>query len=77
MPVRTPTAEAMRSEPTRPCPSPAGFEQLCRLDARFEAYSKVLFGSGSLATDREAQNAEQNEKLDTALNGFLRLVTGG
>ena len=44
-------------------PPPAGFAELCRLNGRFEAFSKSLFSQAGLDIDRELQAKEFNEKL--------------
>ena len=55
---------------------PAGYEQLCRLDPRFQSFRKTLFGQAALAVDRDQQTAEANAKLDAAIAAFCKLLSG-
>ncbi len=54
----------------------AGFEQLCRLDARFQPFAQTLFGQANLAYLREQQTAEVNAKLDASVLAFCQLLSG-
>lgn len=54
----------------------AGFEQLCRLDVRFQPFGATLFGQASLGYVREQQTAEVNAKLDASLLAFCQLLSG-
>lgn len=53
-----------------------GFEELCRLDARFLPYEQTLFSEQSQDEDRTQMTAAENAELDKALEAFLRLVGG-
>ncbi len=55
--------------------TPAGLDQLCALDGRFQAYRRTLFGQASLALDRDAATADVNAKLDAAIAGFCTLLS--
>jgi U3 small nucleolar RNA-associated protein 10 len=57
------------------CPAPAGLDQLCTLDGRFQAYRRTLFGQASQALDRDASTQEVNSKLDAAIAGFCTLLS--
>lgn len=57
-------------------PPLAGFEQLCRLDARFQPFASTLFSQANLGYVREQQTAEQNAKLDASVLAFCRLLSG-
>ena len=52
----------------------AGFEQLCRLDPRFQGYRKTLFGQANQTMERDQQTAEVNAKLDASIASFCRLL---
>jgi U3 small nucleolar RNA-associated protein 10 len=54
----------------------AGFTELCRSDGRFEAYQKPLFSRGASETNRELQDKAFNDRLNVAIEGFLRLLSG-
>lgn len=54
--------------------SVVGFEQLCRLDARFQAYAKSLYSQGTIALDRTQLTAEDNANLDNTITAFCRLL---
>ncbi|KAL1842736.1 hypothetical protein VTJ49DRAFT_4374 [Mycothermus thermophilus] len=51
-----------------------GFEELCRLDARFVVFSTTLFSEQSQETDRVQLNTEENAALDKRITSFLHLV---
>ncbi|GAB4814939.1 hypothetical protein N2152v2_001985 [Parachlorella kessleri] len=53
-----------------------GFEQLCRLDARFQPFGRTLFSQASLGYMREQQTAEVNAKLDALVLAFCKLLSG-
>ncbi|KKY39373.1 putative u3 small nucleolar rna-associated protein 10 [Diaporthe ampelina] len=53
-----------------------GFEELCRLDARFLPYEQTLFSEQSQEEDRTQMTAAENNELDKATEAFLRLVGG-
>lgn len=53
-----------------------GFTELCRLDGRFEAYSRTLFSRNASEVNRELLDKDANLKLDASLNGYLRLLSG-
>jgi hypothetical protein len=57
------------------CPSPAGFEQLCRLDPQFKPYGEVLLSRSALSVNRDHMTAADNAKLDATLHDFLGLLT--
>ena len=46
------------------------------MDARFEVFQKPLFSRGASETNRELQDKAFNDRLNGALEGFLRLVSG-
>ena len=54
----------------------AGFEQLCRLDARFQPFGQTLFSQASLGYVREQQTVEVNAKLDASVLAFCQLLSG-
>ncbi|KAL2271623.1 hypothetical protein VTJ83DRAFT_994 [Remersonia thermophila] len=51
-----------------------GFEELCRLDARFAVFGATLFSEQSQETDRVQLNAKENAALDKRIVSFLHLV---
>lgn len=53
-----------------------GFEDLCRLDARFEQYASTLFSEQSQDEDRTQMTAAENAELDRRVDAFLRLIGG-
>jgi U3 small nucleolar RNA-associated protein 10 len=53
-----------------------GFEELCRLDARFLPYEQTLFSEQSQDEDRTQMTAAENAELDKTTEAFLRLVGG-
>lgn len=59
----------------RPAPRTAGFEQLCRLDARFEPFGRTLFAQSSLGLERDQQPAEANARLDASIDAFCCLLS--
>ena len=46
------------------------------MDGRFEAYQKPLFSRGASETNRELQDVAFNDRLNVAIEGFLRLLSG-
>ena len=53
-----------------------GFDELCRLDARFAPFAATLFSEQSRDEDRDQMTAAENAKLDKRIDLFLRLVGG-
>lgn len=53
-----------------------GFEELCMLDPKFNAFAQNLFSEQSKDEDRTQMSAAQNEELDTVIKSFLALVGG-
>ena len=51
-----------------------GFEELCRLDARFIPFSKTLFSEQSQEEDRTQMNEAENAELDRKVASFLLLA---
>jgi U3 small nucleolar RNA-associated protein 10 len=51
-----------------------GFEELCRLDARFAAFGKTIFSEQSQNEDRSQMTADENAELDRTIESFLRLA---
>ncbi|KAK0646693.1 hypothetical protein B0T16DRAFT_330328 [Cercophora newfieldiana] len=51
-----------------------GFEELCRLDARFSHYGATLFSEQSQEADRTQMSADDNAALDKRIEAFLHLV---
>lgn len=52
-----------------------GLEELARADRRFEAYRKTIFSEETLKLDREMQSRELNEKLNSSIATFLRILS--
>lgn len=52
-----------------------GLEELAGTDRRFEAYRKTLFSQETLKLDRELQSRELNEKLNSSISTFLRILS--
>ena len=52
-----------------------GFDQLCRVDPRFQAYRKTLFSQSTQTLDRDQQTPEINSKLDASIAGFCALLS--
>lgn len=50
-----------------------GFEELCRLDARFTVFAHNIFGEQSKYEDRNQMTVLQNNQLDVVLEEFLAL----
>ena len=65
----------IRRSRSRPIPF-AGFNELTRLDGRFEQYSKSLFSRAGSEQNRELMDREANAKLDQQIEGYLRLLSG-
>ncbi|KAL8656885.1 MAG: hypothetical protein Q9226_002479 [Calogaya cf. arnoldii] len=53
-----------------------GYQVICRLDQRFEAFAGNLFSDQSKQEDRTQMTAAQNKSLDNVLEDFMSLVTG-
>lgn len=51
-----------------------GFQELCRLDARFTQFERTIFSPHSKTEDRRQMTPAQNKELDVALESFLALV---
>jgi U3 small nucleolar RNA-associated protein 10 len=51
-----------------------GYQDLCRLDARFDSFQRSLFSPQSKDQDRTQMTAEENVALDAVLEAFLGLV---
>lgn len=51
-----------------------GYNDLCRLDARFDDFERNLFSSQSRNQDRTQMTADENAALDAVLEVFLGLV---
>lgn len=51
-----------------------GFEELCRLDARFSCFVHTLFSEQSKYKDRNQLTELQNSQLNVILEDFLALV---
>ncbi|KAK8083591.1 snoRNA-binding rRNA-processing protein UTP10 [Apiospora saccharicola] len=52
------------------------YDELCRIDGRFLAYSNTLFSEQSRDEDRTQMTTEENAELDSKIDSFLRLVGG-
>lgn len=52
-----------------------GFDQLCRIDPRFQSYRKTLFSQSTQTLDRDQQTAEIIAKLDASIAGFCHLLS--
>ena len=53
-----------------------GFEDLCRLDARFLGFAKTIFSEQSKSQDRTQMTSAQNKELEFVLEDFILLVSG-
>lgn len=53
-----------------------GFQELCKLDARFIGFANNIFSEQSKQEDRTQMTVTQNEQLDTVLEDFMGLVGG-
>jgi U3 small nucleolar RNA-associated protein 10 len=51
-----------------------GYQDLCRLDARFDNFQRSLFSPQSKNQDRTQMTADENAALDAVLEAFLGLV---
>jgi U3 small nucleolar RNA-associated protein 10 len=51
-----------------------GYQDLCRLDARFDNFQRNLFSPQSKNQDRAQMTADENAALDAVLEAFLGLV---
>lgn len=54
---------------------PLGLYDLCRVDPRFQSFSKSLFNRALLSVDRDQQTAEDNKQLDETIEHFLLLLS--
>jgi len=54
---------------------PAGLDQLCALDSRFHAYRRTLFAAAMAGGDRDANTADLNQQLDSAISGFCAVLS--
>jgi len=52
-----------------------GFEELCKLDARFTVFAANLFSEQSKTEERGQMTPLENSNLDTVLERFLVLVS--
>jgi U3 small nucleolar RNA-associated protein 10 len=52
-----------------------GFQELCKLDARFIGFANNIFSEQSKQEDRTQMTVTQNEQLDTALEEFIGLIS--
>lgn len=52
-----------------------GFQELCKLDARFISFANNIFSEQSKQEDRTQMTITQNEQLDTALEEFIGLIS--
>jgi U3 small nucleolar RNA-associated protein 10 len=53
-----------------------GFEELCSLDVRFNAFAQSIFSEQSKSEERGLMTADENKELDSVLENFLVLVSG-
>jgi len=53
-----------------------GFQDLCKIDARFLEYRRNLFSQQSKTQERDQMTAEQNATLDTVIEACLGLLGG-
>lgn len=51
-----------------------GFEDLCRLDARFSGFARTIFSEQSRSQDRTQMTSAQNSELDIVLEDFILLL---
>ncbi|KAK8090131.1 BP28CT domain-containing protein [Apiospora hydei] len=52
------------------------YDELCRIDGRFLAFSTTLFSEQSRDEDRTQMTTDENAELDRKIDSFLRLVGG-
>ncbi|KAK8873259.1 armadillo-type protein [Apiospora arundinis] len=52
------------------------YDELCRIDGRFLAFSTTLFSEQSRDEDRTQMTTDENAELDRKIESFLRLVGG-
>lgn len=52
-----------------------GFQELCRVDARFLPYDEPLFGDAARDLNRELQTEDVNRRLDASIATFMREVS--
>ena len=48
-----------------------GFEELCRLDSRYNVFSRTIFSANSKSQERTQMTAQQNLELDDVIEKFL------
>lgn len=53
-----------------------GYQDLCRLDARFDNFQRSLFSPQSRNQDRTQMTVDENAALDAVVEAFLGLVGG-
>ncbi|KAL8675492.1 MAG: hypothetical protein Q9168_000004 [Polycauliona sp. 1 TL-2023] len=53
-----------------------GYQEICQLDQRFEAFAGSLFSEQSKQEDRTQMTAAQNKSLDIVLEEFMGLLAG-
>lgn len=53
-----------------------GYEELCSLDARFNAFAQSIFSEQSKSEERGLMTEAQNRELDAVLDAFIVLVSG-
>ncbi len=53
-----------------------GFQELCRLDARFIGFANNIFSEQSKQQDRTQMTTAQNEQLDSVLEECIGLLGG-
>lgn len=53
-----------------------GYQEICQLDPRFQAFAGNLFSDQSKHEDRTQMTAAQNKSLDNVLEDFMSLITG-
>ncbi len=52
-----------------------GFEDLCRLDPRFESFGGTIFSEQSKTQDRSQMTFAQNKELDAVLEDFICVLS--
>lgn len=52
-----------------------GFEQLIRLDLRFEPFTRTLFGGAGLDTERDQLTEEDIRRVNSSIEGFLGILS--
>ncbi|KAK2994684.1 hypothetical protein RJ640_026163 [Escallonia rubra] len=54
----------------------SGLEVLISADSRFRSYKNDLFSHRSRELDRELQGIEENDRINTSIGSYLRLLSG-